>query len=66
MDNQKIYEIIKIVCTAIISIAATLLTTQSCISTKNYVTNSDHVQISSQQSAQQKNDSIHFNVDVKK
>lgn len=66
MDKQKLYEIIKIVCTAIISIAATLLTTQSCISTKNYVTNSDHVQIDSQQSAQQKNDSIHFNVDIKK
>lgn len=66
MNNQKIYEIIKIVCTAIISIAATLLTTQGCISTKNYVTNSDHVRIESQQSAQQKNDSIHFNVEVKK
>ncbi len=66
MDKQKIYEIIKIVCTAIISIAATLLTTQSCISTKNYVTNSENVRIDSQQSAQQKNDSIHFNVEVKK
>lgn len=66
MDKQKIYEIIKIVCTAIISIAATLLSTQSCISTKNYVTNSDHVRIESQQSAQQKNDSINFKVDVKK
>lgn len=66
MDKQKLYEIIKIVCTAIISIAATLLTTQGCISTKNYVTNSDHVRIESQQSAQQKNDSIHFNVEVKK
>ena len=66
MDKQKIYEIIKIVCTAIVSIAAVLLTTQSCISTKNYVTNSDHVRIESQQSAQQKNDSISFKVDVKK
>lgn len=66
MDKQKIYEIIKIVCTAIISIAATLLTTQSCIGTKNYVTNSENVRINSQQSAQQKNDSIHFNVEVKK
>lgn len=66
MNKQKIYEIIKIVCTAIISIAATLLTAQSCISTKNYVTNSKNVRINSQQSAQQKNDSIHFNVDVKK
>lgn len=66
MDKQKIYEIIKIVCTAIISIAAVLLATQSCISTKNYVTNSENVRIESQQSAQQKNDSIHFNVEVKK
>ena len=64
LTNQQIYELVKIITTAIVAVAATLLTISSCISTKNHVTNSENVRIDSQQSLQQKNDSINIKTDV--
>lgn len=64
MSKAKLYEIIKIVATAIIAIASTLLV-ESCIVTTNVVKESAGATIESQQSAQQKNDSTNFKIQVK-
>lgn len=64
MSKERLYEIIKIIATAIVSIAGTLLI-ESCIVTTNVNKNSAGATIESQQSAQQKNDSTNFKIDVK-
>lgn len=60
MEKQKLYEIIKIVATAIISIA-TVLFVQSCVFTRNIVKNSQDVDIKSGAEQKQSADSASIN-----
>lgn len=59
-------EIVKIIVTAVISIAAVILGTSACITTVNVNKNSEGATIESAQSAQQKNDSIKFDLNIEK
>lgn len=61
MNKQKLYEIIKIVCTAIISIAGTLLV-ESCVLTRNSVRHSTGVTIDNQTKSEQSADSASINL----
>lgn len=56
MDKSKLYEIIKIVCTAIISVAATLLA-QSCAVSTNVQKNTSGSSINSEATQETKIDS---------
>lgn len=61
MNKSKLYEIIKIVCTAIISVAATLLANSCAVST-NIQKNNSGSSINSEATQQTKTDSLTFKI----
>ena len=65
MTKEKWLEIIKLVATCIVAVATVLLV-ESCISSWNINKNSQGAKIKSEQSAEQKNDSTNFKIDLKK
>ena len=65
MTKEKWLEIIKLIASFAIGVA-TIILTQSCISSWNINKNSQGAKIESKQSAEQKNDSTNFKIDFKK
>ena len=66
MDKKKvIYEIIKIICTAIISIAA-VITTQSCTMSLSVSKNNSNSTQKTEQTTASSVDSTHININPKK
>ena len=65
MTKEKWYEIIKLIATCGVAIAAVFLV-ESCISSWNVNKNSQGATINSKQAAEQKNDSTNFKIDLKK
>ena len=65
MTKKQWYEVIKLIATCIISVAAVFLV-ESCISSLNINKNSKGATINSKQAAEQKNDSTNFKIDLKK
>lgn len=65
MTKEKWLEIIKLIASFAIGIA-TILLTQGCISSWNINKNSKGATINSEQSAEQKNDSTNFKIELKK
>lgn len=65
MTKEKWYKVIKIIAPCIVTISAVFLV-GSCISSWNVVKNSKGTKISSKQSAEQKNDSTNFKIELKK
>ena len=64
MTKEKWLEIIKLFASFVIG-AATIILTQSCISSWNINKNSQGATINSEQSAEQKNDSTNFKIELK-
>lgn len=65
MTKEKWLEIIKLIASFIVGIA-TIVLVQSCISSWNLNKNSQGATINSQQSAEQKNDSTNFKIELQK
>lgn len=65
MTKEKWLKIIKLFATFAVGVAATILV-QSCISSWNVNKNSQGATINSKQSAEQKNDSTNFKIELKK
>lgn len=65
MTKEKWLEIIKLIASFAIGVATVVLT-QSCISSWNINKNSPKATIESKQSAEQKNDSTNFKIDLEK
>ena len=65
MTKEKWLEIIKLLASFAVGVA-TIILAQSCISSWNINKNSAGAKIKSEQSAEQKNDSINFKIDLKK
>ena len=65
MTKEKWLEIIKFIASFSIGIATTILV-QSCVSSWNINKNSQGATIESKQSAEQKNDSTNFKIELKK
>lgn len=65
MTKEKWMEIIKLIASFIVGVATVVLT-QSCISSWNVNKNSPSATISSKQSTEQKNDSTNFKIDFRK
>ena len=64
MTKEKWLEIIKLIASFLVGVA-TIVLTQSCISSWNINKNSKGATINSEQSAEQKNDSTNFKIDLK-
>lgn len=65
MTKEKWLEIIKLVASFMVGIA-TIVLVQSCVSSWNVNKNSQGATINSQQTAEQKNDSTNFKIELKK
>lgn len=65
MTKEKWLEIIKLIASFIVGVATVVLT-ESCISSWNINKNSQGATISSKQSAEQENDSTNFKIELKK
>ena len=65
MTKEKWLEIIKLIASFVVG-AATIVLTQSCISSWNINKNSAGAKIKSEQSTKQKNDSTNFKIELKK
>lgn len=65
MTKEKWLEIIKLLASFAVGVA-TIILTQSCISTWNVNKKSPGTTINSEQSAEQKNDSTNFKIELKK
>ena len=65
MTKEKWLEIIKLIASFAVGVA-TIVLTHSCISSWNVNKNSQGTTINSKQSAEQKNDSINFKMELKK
>lgn len=65
MTKEKWLEIVKLIASFAVGIA-TIVLVQSCISSWNVNKNSQGATINSKQSAEQKNDSTNFKIDLKK
>lgn len=65
MTKEKWLEIIKLIASFAVGIA-TIVLVSSCISSWNLNKNSQGATISSKQSAEQKNDSTNFKIELKK
>ena len=63
MTKEKWLEIIKLIASFIVGVA-TIVLTQSCISSWNLNKNSQGSTINSKQAAEQKNDSTNFKIDL--
>ena len=65
MTKEKWLEIIKLIASFAVGVA-TIILAQSCISSWNVNKNSQGATINSKQSAEQKNDSVNFKIELKK
>lgn len=65
MTKEKWVEVIKLIASFMVGVA-TIVLTQSCISSWNINKNSQGAKINSEQSAKQENDSTNFKIDLKK
>jgi hypothetical protein len=65
MTKEKWLEIIKLIASFAVGVA-TIVLAQSCISSWNINKNSQGATINSKQSAEQKNDSTNFKIELKK
>lgn len=65
MTKEKWLEIIKLIASFAVGVATVVLA-QSCISSWNVNKNSQGATINSKQSAEQKNDSTNFKIELKK
>ena len=65
MTKEKWLEIIKLIASFAVGVA-TIVLVQSCVSSWNINKNSQGATISSKQSAEQKNDSTNFKIELKK
>lgn len=65
MTKEQWLEIIKLIASFIVG-AATIILTQSCISSWNINKNSQGATINSKQSAEQVNDSVNFKIELEK
>ena len=65
MTKEKWLEIIKLIASFAVGVA-TIVLVQSCTSTWNINKNSQGATIKNKQSAEQKNDSTNFEIDLKK
>lgn len=65
MTKEKWLELIKLIASFAVGVA-TIMLTQSCISSWNINKNSQGATINSKQSAEQRNDSTIFKIDLKK
>ena len=65
MTKEKWLEVVKLIASFAVGVA-TIVLTQSCISSWNVNKNSQGATINSEQSAEQRNDSTNFKIDLKK
>lgn len=65
MTKEKWLEIIKLLASFAVGVA-TIILVESCVSSWNINKNSQGATISSEQSAEQKNDSTNFKIDLEK